>query len=185
MGWTIGVLGFDSRRGLGIFLFTTATRTALVLTQPPIQWVPGALSLGVKRPRREADHSPPSSAEVKEWVELYIHSSNTPSRRDAQLKHRDNFTLTFTFHNIAIKEKVITMSIRDYLHFYDFLFPPMSFRIVLQLFYLPSWPYSLMVLQPPLHISYLSYKRTYILVTFVLLPQVYLLSFVPFIIVTI
>jgi hypothetical protein len=34
-------------------------------TQPPIQWVPGDLSLGVKRPGREADHSPPSSAEVK------------------------------------------------------------------------------------------------------------------------
>jgi hypothetical protein len=30
-----------------------------------IQWVPGALSLGLKRPGREADHSPPSSAEVK------------------------------------------------------------------------------------------------------------------------
>jgi hypothetical protein len=35
-------------------------------TQPPIQWVTGALSLGVKRPGREADHSPQSSAEVKE-----------------------------------------------------------------------------------------------------------------------
>jgi hypothetical protein len=44
-------------------------------TQPPIQWVPGALSLGVKRPRREADHSHPSSAEVNECVELYHHSS--------------------------------------------------------------------------------------------------------------
>jgi hypothetical protein len=32
---------------------------------------------------READHSPPSSAEVKEWVEPYLHSS--PSWRDAQL----------------------------------------------------------------------------------------------------
>jgi hypothetical protein len=32
----------------------------------PIQWVPGALSLGLKRPGREADRSPPSSAEVKE-----------------------------------------------------------------------------------------------------------------------
>jgi hypothetical protein len=30
-----------------------------------VQWVPGALSLGVKRPGREADYSPPSSAEVK------------------------------------------------------------------------------------------------------------------------
>jgi hypothetical protein len=43
-------------------------------TQPPVQWVPGALSLGVKRPGCEADHSPPSSAEVKECVELYLHS---------------------------------------------------------------------------------------------------------------
>jgi hypothetical protein len=33
-----------------------------------------ALSLGVKRPGREGDHSPPSSAEVKECVELYLHS---------------------------------------------------------------------------------------------------------------
>jgi hypothetical protein len=42
---------------------------------------------------READHSPPSGADVKEWVELYFHSPNTPSWRGAQLKHRDNFTL--------------------------------------------------------------------------------------------
>jgi hypothetical protein len=34
--------------------------------QAPIQCVPGALSLGVRRPGREADYSPPSSAEVKE-----------------------------------------------------------------------------------------------------------------------
>jgi hypothetical protein len=33
---------------------------------------------GVKRPGREADHSPPSSAEVKEWVKPYLHSPNTP-----------------------------------------------------------------------------------------------------------
>jgi hypothetical protein len=56
-GWKIGVLGFDSRRGLGMFLFTTASRTALEPTQPPIQWVPGALSLGVKLPGLESDHS--------------------------------------------------------------------------------------------------------------------------------
>jgi hypothetical protein len=34
---------------------------------------------------READHSRPSSAEVKEWVELYLHSPNTPSWPGAQL----------------------------------------------------------------------------------------------------
>jgi hypothetical protein len=44
-GWTIGILGFDSRWGMGIFLFTTASRTALGPTQPPIQWVRGSLSL--------------------------------------------------------------------------------------------------------------------------------------------
>jgi hypothetical protein len=64
-GWTIGVLGFESKRGLGIFLFTTASRTALGPTQPPIQWVPGAIALGVKRLGREDDQSPSSSAEVK------------------------------------------------------------------------------------------------------------------------
>jgi hypothetical protein len=44
---------------------TTASRTDPGPTQPPIQWVTGALSLGVKRPGRESDHSSPSSAEVK------------------------------------------------------------------------------------------------------------------------
>jgi hypothetical protein len=93
LGWTIGVLGFDYRGGgLGIFLLTTASRTALGPTQPPIQLASGALSLGVKRPGREADHSPPSSAEIKEWVELYLHSPNTPSWRGAQLKHRNKIT---------------------------------------------------------------------------------------------
>jgi hypothetical protein len=57
--------GFESRQGQGIFLFTTASRPALEPTQPPIQWVLGALSLGVKRPGREADHSPPSTVEVE------------------------------------------------------------------------------------------------------------------------
>jgi hypothetical protein len=99
MGWTIGVLGFDSRRGLGILLFTIPSRTALGPTQPPVQWVPGAVSLGIKLPGREADHSAPSSAEVKEWVELYLHSPYTPPWRGARLKekHRDNFTFTFSW----------------------------------------------------------------------------------------
>jgi hypothetical protein len=48
--------GFESRQWLGILLFTTSSRTSLGPTQPPIQWVPGAVSLGVKRPGREADH---------------------------------------------------------------------------------------------------------------------------------
>jgi hypothetical protein len=105
-GWTIGVLGFDSRRGLGIFSSPP---------RPGRPWDPpsllsngylggGGLSLGVKRPGREADHSPPSSAQVKEWVKLYLYFPNTPSWRGAQLKHRDNFILylynnSYTQHN--------------------------------------------------------------------------------------
>jgi len=64
--WTIEVLGFDSRRGLGIFLLIAASRMALGPTHRPIQWLSGALSLGVKRRGREADHSAASCAEVKE-----------------------------------------------------------------------------------------------------------------------
>jgi hypothetical protein len=33
---------------------------------------------GGKAAEREANHTSPSSAEVKEWVELYLHSPNTP-----------------------------------------------------------------------------------------------------------
>jgi hypothetical protein len=61
---------FQSRQGLGTSFFTTVFRPALGPTQPPIQWVPGSPSLGVKRPGREGDHSSPSSAEVKECVKL-------------------------------------------------------------------------------------------------------------------
>jgi hypothetical protein len=52
--------------GAGNFSLHHRVQTALGPTQPPIQWAPGAFSLGVKRPGREADHSPPSSAEVEE-----------------------------------------------------------------------------------------------------------------------
>ena len=41
------------------------SRPALEPTQPPVKWVPG-FSGGKVRPRRAADHSPPSSAAVME-----------------------------------------------------------------------------------------------------------------------
>jgi hypothetical protein len=69
--------------GVVIPLFSLA---ALGLTQPPIRWVPGALSLWVKRPGREANHSPPSSAEIKECVDLYLRFPNTSSWRGTQKK---------------------------------------------------------------------------------------------------
>jgi hypothetical protein len=46
------------------FFFATESRLALGPTQPPIQWLSGALSPWVKRSERETDHRPPPSAEV-------------------------------------------------------------------------------------------------------------------------
>jgi len=53
-------------RSWEIFFFATMSTLALGPIQLPIQWVPLALPLGVKRPGHEADHSPTSSTEVKE-----------------------------------------------------------------------------------------------------------------------
>jgi hypothetical protein len=50
---------FGPRQGQEILVFSTTSRP-----QPTLQWVPG-LFPGVKRPGNEADHPPPSSAEVK------------------------------------------------------------------------------------------------------------------------
>jgi len=50
---------------VGIYLFATGSRTAMESNQSPVQWVPAAFSLGVKRPGCEADHSPASRAEIK------------------------------------------------------------------------------------------------------------------------
>jgi hypothetical protein len=57
--------GFKSQQGQlwDFFLFATASRPTLGLTQP-IQWAPGALTSGVKRPGRQANHLPPSIAKV-------------------------------------------------------------------------------------------------------------------------
>jgi hypothetical protein len=61
--------GLDGRGSIPgrdkIFLFSRESRSALWPTRLPIQWVRGAVSPGVKRQGREADHLPPSSAEVK------------------------------------------------------------------------------------------------------------------------
>jgi hypothetical protein len=52
-------------------------------------------TLGVKRPGREVGHLPPSRAEVKEYLELYLYSPNNISWRGAQKEHRDNITLLY------------------------------------------------------------------------------------------
>jgi hypothetical protein len=51
---------------------------------------------------READPSPPSSAEVKEWVELYLHSPNAPSWRGGQYFYETRFS-----HPYKTKGKIL------------------------------------------------------------------------------
>jgi hypothetical protein len=51
------------------FVFSTPSLPVLGPTQITIQRVPGPIFSGIKRLRREADHSPPTNAEVKNmWI---------------------------------------------------------------------------------------------------------------------
>jgi hypothetical protein len=97
--------GFESRQGGGNFFLTTEFRTALGPTQPPIQWVPGALSLEIRWPGREADHSLPSSVEVK-MSGAIPPLPNTPSSRGAELKESTGTSLPLPLYHLTdIHEK--------------------------------------------------------------------------------
>jgi hypothetical protein len=67
LGYGLNDRCFEFHQRLGICLFITVSRPALRPTQSPRQWVARTLSVVVKRPGREADHSPPSTAEVNAW----------------------------------------------------------------------------------------------------------------------
>jgi hypothetical protein len=58
--------------------FPPPSRSVLGPTEPPIKWVLGLISGGVKRPGRGVNHPPLSSTEVKERVKLYFYSSSGP-----------------------------------------------------------------------------------------------------------
>jgi hypothetical protein len=59
-------IGVRSPAGAEHFPLASVSRPALGPTQSLVQWVPGVLSPGVKaQPGRDADHSPPSSAEIE------------------------------------------------------------------------------------------------------------------------
>jgi hypothetical protein len=73
--------GLDDR-GVGVrvpvksrILSSHVVQTDSGAHQPPIQQVPGALSVEVKRQEREADHSSPASAEFKK---MWIYTSTPP-----------------------------------------------------------------------------------------------------------
>ena len=89
--WLVGVgrdssFGIATRYGLDDPGIESRRRARFIA---PVQTGPGADSAsctvgtgsfpGVKRPGRDVDHPPPSSAEVRERVELYLYSPSRPS----------------------------------------------------------------------------------------------------------
>jgi hypothetical protein len=79
------------QRQYSFWFVTDLLRQALGPTQPPIQWVPGALSLVVKRSGREADlHVVPRSRMRGAIPPLPQHIFIAR----CLVKHRDNFTFT-------------------------------------------------------------------------------------------
>jgi hypothetical protein len=66
----------------------------------------GALSLGVKRPGPEADHSPPSNAEIKNaWS--YTFTPQYVFMAWCLVKHRNDFTFTFYLTQFSSLQKVL------------------------------------------------------------------------------
>jgi hypothetical protein len=90
MGW-VNVIRFPA--GYGIFSLRHRIQTALETTQTATELVPGALSLGLKRPGREADHFSPSSAEVRNPWNYTSTPQNVFMAWDL-VKNRDYFTFT-------------------------------------------------------------------------------------------
>lgn len=64
-GWTVEDLGFNLRQERQIFSYSTPSRPALRFTQPPVRLLSEDLSVKVKHPELEADHSPSSRDEAR------------------------------------------------------------------------------------------------------------------------
>jgi hypothetical protein len=95
--------GLDGR-GIGI-RFPAGARDSLLRrmqtdtgAQSPIQWVPAAVSSGVKWPGREADHLPTSHTEVKHGAAIspLPHTSSW---------HMENFTFLQDVKDIEYRKK--------------------------------------------------------------------------------
>jgi hypothetical protein len=119
-GYEMDDRGVGFRVQVGSIIFSTSSNLALGPTEPPIQRVPANFSSGVNRPGREADHSPPTNAEIKKtWI--YTSTPYTSSWRNAQLvKHSDNLPLspctpsviTVSASQVCIAENMKRFSIR-------------------------------------------------------------------------
>jgi hypothetical protein len=66
----------------------------------------GALYLGLKQPGREVDHSPPSSAEVKNGEAIPPFLSMSPWHSALIITHRDDFTCTLQGSSLELVAEV-------------------------------------------------------------------------------
>jgi hypothetical protein len=98
------MIGVRFPTGLGIFLLDTMSTPALGPNQLPIQLIPAAIPLQIKKPGRETHHSLPSSAEVKEFVGLYLYSHYV-FMAWCLVKDRDSFTFIFYYYFLTLKFK--------------------------------------------------------------------------------
>jgi len=118
-----GLSRFDSQQGLGIFLFSTVSRLVLGSTQPPIQWVPGVFSPGVKWLGHEADNSPPYSAEVMN-VWSYTATPQCVLMVWCLVKYRDNFTFYLYLQYYSLRRKENTGGRRRKIPLFSFFTRP-------------------------------------------------------------
>jgi hypothetical protein len=77
-------------------MFSTVSRLSLEPTQPPIQWVLAILSTRVKKPGRESDHSPPSTAKVKNGGAIPPLTHTSLWHVVQLITHTDKFTFCVT-----------------------------------------------------------------------------------------
>jgi hypothetical protein len=108
---------------VGNFLFTTVSRPALGPTQTLIQRVPGDLSLGggIKRPGYWIWPVTSFWCIGQEYEDLYLHSTNTPPWRGAQLKKWQG---QHDIHHNALYNtlKYLYMKILQYVKFHGTLY---------------------------------------------------------------
>jgi len=108
-GWMTGVI-FPAGSITGIFLFTAASRPSLGQTQLPIGLARKALTQGVKRLGREADHSFASSSEVKN---MWSCTSTAPIRLDGAVLRapEGQFFTSFIFsHYLSTSSSFMSFS---------------------------------------------------------------------------
>ena len=83
--------GFDVRKTFSLF----SKHKTWLGSLSPIQRVPRKLAQGVKQPRLEADHPPPSTAKIKAWAATYPLSCMT-------YHYYYYYILQLGFHSVAV-----------------------------------------------------------------------------------